>query len=123
MKAKSGRKLYGFLCSDILVLTDESMKTLYRMVRQSLLSSLPVLTPTLNSPSLSRRLAPRRSTQEKVRRGTATLSALIDVGGEDDLIFQVTQAYPRGGDAIALKATSVRDCQGKLSFVKPEVPK
>jgi hypothetical protein len=31
-KAKSGRKLYGFLCSDILVLTDESMKTLYRMV-------------------------------------------------------------------------------------------
>lgn len=32
IKAKSGRKLYGFLCSDIFVLTDESMKTLYRMV-------------------------------------------------------------------------------------------
>lgn len=31
-KAKSGRKLYGFLCSDILVLTDASMKTLYKMV-------------------------------------------------------------------------------------------
>ena len=31
-KAKSRRKLYAFLCSDILVLTDESMKTLYRLV-------------------------------------------------------------------------------------------
>lgn len=30
LKAKSRRKLYAFLCSDILVLTDESMKTLYR---------------------------------------------------------------------------------------------
>ena len=32
LKAKSGRKLYGFLCTDILVLTDEAMRTLYRMV-------------------------------------------------------------------------------------------
>ena len=32
MKAKSGRRLYGVLCSDIMVLTDEHMKTLYRMV-------------------------------------------------------------------------------------------
>jgi hypothetical protein len=32
MKAKSGRKLHAFLCSDILVLTDESVKALYRMV-------------------------------------------------------------------------------------------
>jgi hypothetical protein len=31
-KAKSGRKLYGFLCSDILVLTDASLKMLYKMV-------------------------------------------------------------------------------------------
>jgi len=31
LKAKSGRKLRGFLCSDILVLTDEVAKTLYRM--------------------------------------------------------------------------------------------
>lgn len=29
----------------------------------------------------------------------------------DDLAFQVAMAYPRGGDAIALRATSVRDCQ------------
>jgi hypothetical protein len=32
LKSKSRRRLYAFLCSDILVLTDESMKTLYRMV-------------------------------------------------------------------------------------------
>lgn len=31
-KAKSGRKLRSFLCSDILVLTDDTAKTLYRMV-------------------------------------------------------------------------------------------
>ncbi|KAH9483528.1 Actin cytoskeleton-regulatory complex protein pan1 [Psilocybe cubensis] len=31
IKAKSGKKLHGFLCSDILVLLDESMKNLYRM--------------------------------------------------------------------------------------------
>lgn len=36
MKAKSRRKLHAFLCSDILVLLDESMKNLYRMVRFSL---------------------------------------------------------------------------------------
>lgn len=32
LKAKSGRKLRGFLCSDILVLTEETAKNLYRMV-------------------------------------------------------------------------------------------
>ena len=35
MKAKSGRRLRGFLCNDILVLTDEAAKALYRMVRCS----------------------------------------------------------------------------------------
>jgi hypothetical protein len=34
-KAKSRRKLHVFLCSDILVLTDEGVKSLYRMVRTS----------------------------------------------------------------------------------------
>ena len=34
-KSKSGRRLRAFLCSDILVLTDESTKTLYRMVSAS----------------------------------------------------------------------------------------
>ena len=32
LKAKSGRRLRAFLCSDILVLTEEAAKTLYRMV-------------------------------------------------------------------------------------------
>jgi Pleckstrin homology domain len=32
-KAKSGRKLRAFLCNDILLLTDEHGKNLYRMVR------------------------------------------------------------------------------------------
>jgi hypothetical protein len=31
-KAKSGRKLRAFLCSDILLLTDEGIKSLYRLV-------------------------------------------------------------------------------------------
>jgi hypothetical protein len=33
MKAKSGKGLRLFLCSDVLVLTDENAKSLYRMVR------------------------------------------------------------------------------------------
>ena len=33
MKAKSGRRLRALLCSDVLVLTDENAKALYRMVR------------------------------------------------------------------------------------------
>lgn len=36
LKAKSGRKLRAFLCSDILVLTEEATKSLYRMVRSCL---------------------------------------------------------------------------------------
>lgn len=32
MKAKSGKRLRAFLCSDVLVLTDENAKSLYRMV-------------------------------------------------------------------------------------------
>ncbi|THG95777.1 hypothetical protein EW026_g5934 [Hermanssonia centrifuga] len=32
-------------------------------------------------------------------------------GGRDDLAFQISLAYPRGGDKINLKATSARDCQ------------
>lgn len=39
LKAKSGRKLRAFLCNDILVLTEESTKSLYRMVRESLQST------------------------------------------------------------------------------------
>jgi actin cytoskeleton-regulatory complex protein PAN1 len=32
-------------------------------------------------------------------------------GGRDDMAFQILMPYPRGGDKIALRATSVRDCQ------------
>ncbi|CDO71918.1 hypothetical protein BN946_scf184940.g65 [Trametes cinnabarina] len=44
MKAKSGRKLRAFLCSDILVLTEESSKSLYRMPLS--LSEVQVHEPT-----------------------------------------------------------------------------
>ncbi|KAJ7500362.1 hypothetical protein B0H11DRAFT_1908822 [Mycena galericulata] len=61
---------------DILVLTDASMKTLYRM---------PI---------------PLNEAQVK------------DVpGGRDDMAFQISLPYPRGGEAIGLRASSVRDCQ------------
>ncbi|KAF7294543.1 Actin cytoskeleton-regulatory complex protein [Mycena indigotica] len=32
-------------------------------------------------------------------------------GNRDDTIFQVALPYPRGGDAVVLRASSVRDCQ------------
>lgn len=74
LKTKSGRKLQAFLCSDILVLTDKLVRTLYRM-------PIPL--------------------------------AHAQVMGEpkDDCTFKITQAYPRGGDSISLKALSARDCQ------------
>lgn len=75
LKAKSRRKLHAFLCSDILVLTDESMKTLYR---------LPI---------------PVAYTQVK------------ESGSKDETTFVLSQAYPRGGDSVALRALSPRDCQ------------
>ncbi|EMD34285.1 hypothetical protein CERSUDRAFT_117167 [Gelatoporia subvermispora B] len=75
MKAKSGRKLRAFLCSDILVLTEDAAKTLYR-------TPIPL--------------------------SGVQVSELP--GGRDDLCFQIAIAYPRGGDTIALRATSARDC-------------
>ncbi|KAJ7215327.1 hypothetical protein B0H12DRAFT_1032603, partial [Mycena haematopus] len=87
VKSKSGKKLYGFLCSDILVLTDGGMKTLYRM---------PI---------------PLGEAQVK------------DVpGGRDDTAFQISLPYPRGGEAIALRASSVRDCQCKSSLPFTHLP-
>ncbi|KAF7323342.1 hypothetical protein HMN09_00115100 [Mycena chlorophos] len=74
VKGKSGRKLHGFLCSDILVLTDAGMKTLYRM---------PV---PLNE-------------------------AQVKDNSKDDRMFEIALPYPRGGDAVVLRAGSVRDCQ------------
>ncbi|KAF8801450.1 hypothetical protein BYT27DRAFT_7198246 [Phlegmacium glaucopus] len=75
LKAKSRRKLYAFLCSDILVLTDESMKILYR---------LPI---------------PVAYTQVK------------ESGSKNETTFVISQAYPRGGDSLVLRALSPRDCQ------------
>lgn len=43
-KAKSGRKLQAFLCSDVLVLTDEGVRNLYRMVKALSVRTLPSLT-------------------------------------------------------------------------------
>ncbi|KAF8959742.1 hypothetical protein BDZ97DRAFT_1836791 [Flammula alnicola] len=74
-KAKSGRKLHAFLCSDILVLLDDSMKNLYRM---------PI---------------PLAHAQVK------------ESGSRDETAFQISQLYPRGGDTLALRAVSPRDCQ------------
>ncbi|KZT11160.1 uncharacterized protein LAESUDRAFT_754850 [Laetiporus sulphureus 93-53] len=76
MKAKSGRKLRVFLCSDILVLTEEGAKHLYR-------TPIPL----------------------------AAVHVQEVPGHRDDLTFKVSIAYPRGGDAIALRSTSARDCQ------------
>ncbi|KAH7911883.1 hypothetical protein BJ138DRAFT_1062162 [Hygrophoropsis aurantiaca] len=76
LKAKSGRKLRTFLCSDILVLTDEGAKTLYRI-------PIPLAEVQVKEP--------------RARR--------------DDLSFRLVLSYPRGGDTIGLRATSVRECQ------------
>jgi actin cytoskeleton-regulatory complex protein PAN1 len=43
------------------------------------------------------------------------LSRLLDLLNKyrpsDDMTFQIALAYPRGGDAVSLRATSIRDCQ------------
>jgi hypothetical protein len=52
LKAKSGRRLRGFLCSDIMVLTDDAAKTLYRMVNPISSSALMVAYRTYISPFL-----------------------------------------------------------------------
>lgn len=44
MKGKSGKRLRAFLCSDVLVLTDENAKALYRMVRASVDGTNPKFT-------------------------------------------------------------------------------
>lgn len=40
MKYKSGRRLCAFLCNDMLILTDEGVNRLYKMVELSLLVNL-----------------------------------------------------------------------------------
>ncbi|KAI9451971.1 hypothetical protein BJY52DRAFT_1295264 [Lactarius psammicola] len=73
-KAKSGRKLRVFLCNDILLLTDEPGKILYRM--------------------------PIPLTEIRVDE---------DPRHRDEVSFQLSIAYPRGGDKITLRASSPRE--------------
>jgi hypothetical protein len=40
-KAKSGRSLRGFLCNDVFILTDASVKSLYRMVSNPTFDRVP----------------------------------------------------------------------------------
>ncbi|KAG1741756.1 Rho family DH domain-containing guanine nucleotide exchange factor [Suillus paluster] len=73
-KAKSGRKLRLFLCSDILVLTDDVGRGLYRV---------PI---------------PLNEVQIKGSRTE-----------REDSVLRLHLAYPRGGDTIVLRATSIKD--------------
>ncbi|TFK77938.1 hypothetical protein K466DRAFT_124152 [Polyporus arcularius HHB13444] len=81
-KAKSGRKLRAFLCNDILVLTEESTKSLYRM--------------------------PLSLAEVEVHEAA---------GARDDQTFQLVVAYPRGGDSVGLRASSVRECQAWMEAI------
>ncbi|KZT54344.1 hypothetical protein CALCODRAFT_456827 [Calocera cornea HHB12733] len=80
-KAKSGRKLQVFLCSDILVMTTDSPMTLYRM-------PIPL-----------------------------TELAIKDLPNRDDSHFQLVLAYPRGGESVALRAASPRECHSWMRAI------
>lgn len=43
------------------------------------------------------------------------------IGLQDDLVFQVAVGYPRGGDAVALRCNSVRDCQLWMQTIEKAV--
>jgi actin cytoskeleton-regulatory complex protein PAN1 len=109
LKSKSGRKLHAYLCSDILVLTDISMKNLYRMVCLFLAA-----VPVAHAPQQPIALADSNVTEVP---GKGTLNNACEFYGvlilvrADDLGFQISLPYPRGGETIALRATSIRDCQ------------
>jgi len=92
IKTKSGRKIYAFLCSDILVLTDEMMKTLYRMVGFSVM--------LVDPPSHSSNKQPIPLVDAQIKEMTS---------GRDIVAFQVSQPYPRGGDSILLKGSTSKD--------------
>lgn len=109
VKAKSGRRLRAFLCSDILVLTEESVKALYRMVCYA---PLPLLLHSL-VPSLFHypRYRCEKHLAVEVRSIRPFMYTTRLTPCTDDLVFQIALAYPRGGDKINFKATSARDCQ------------
>ena len=111
LKAKSGRRLRGFLCSDILVLTDEAAKSLYRTVRVLACPLYATLIQLRHSPSHYPKLRSEKHQAVEVRRPLFTIDYPDGPACLDDLAFQIVLAYPRGGDKINLKATSARDCQ------------
>lgn len=132
-KAKSGRKLRAFLCTDILVLTDEGAKSLYRMV--GLLSSTLVYGYKCTHALLSSQPIPLAEVQVREGRGMSSLSfppsstcvapAFISVKIfanaafpiSDDVTIQIGLAYPRGGDKIVLRASSSREAHAWLSAI------
>ncbi len=44
------------------------------------------------------------------------------IGRSDDLGFQLALPYPRGGEAVSLKASSVRDCQRTSALFLSVIP-
>lgn len=134
-KSKSGRKLRAFLCTDILVLTDEGAKTLYRMVSLILDSyDIPLNGRAMKLPAYpSRRGTSSRRTRYVPFRSSfppfinilrdqhllTTPSHLI----ADDLTIQVGLAYPRGGDKIVLRASSSREAHAWLSEIDTQSKK
>jgi actin cytoskeleton-regulatory complex protein PAN1 len=115
LKAKSGRRLRGFLCSDIMVLTDEAGKTLYRMVC-FYLDVLPSPYSSAVQPIPLTDVQVKEVAGGRGRRPHLIMTiALMQPDGFrndlDDMAFEISLAYPRGGDKVVLRATSVRDCQ------------
>jgi hypothetical protein len=112
LKAKSRRKLHVLLCSDILVLMDDSMKTLYRLVCKCYLVMFPSLRMPLASLSLLLTLRSRsRNRGQKVRFTSYQVIRQRPNRVSDETTFVLSQTYPRGGDSVALRALSPRDCQ------------
>lgn len=108
-KAKSGRKLRLFLCSDVLVLTDEVGGGLYRVVSVSFSNTGFSQVLTRATAHASQRSTNKRA-GNRARFVTflpiTTLNLLLVV---DDALLRLHLAYPRGGDTIILRAASIKE--------------
>jgi hypothetical protein len=115
LKAKSRRKLYAFLCSDILILTDESMKNLYRLVGcpsqlfHSLIMFFLLAYPHCLHPS-------QRTSVQRCSHVNIEIFVIELMKFSDETTFVLSQTYPQGGDSVAFRAPSARDCQRELFF-------
>lgn len=114
MKHKSGRRLCAFLCNDMLILTDEGVNRLYKMVQSSFFDTLSVGSRTefqiANSTGPSRCEGAFVERSETVLIGTAKANDSHLDSGTDDLAFQLVFSYPRGGETLVFKTSSARDC-------------